>query len=572
MSRTGVVRWAAIGLAIVVAASVLVPASAGVARAAGVSGRVVAWGSNRYKESAVPAGAAGAVQVAAGDRHSLALLADGSVIAWGDDQANQSSVPSAARGAVSIAAGALHSLALMPNGTVQAWGYNADGQTDVPSGLTNVIQVAAGGVHSLALTASGQVRAWGNDRKGQTDVPSGLSNVVQIAAGRYHSLALRADGTVVVWGANGDGQASPPSGLTNVVKVVGGVDHSLALKSDGTVVGWGSDLVGQSAPPSAATNVVDIAAGNRFSVAVTRSGTVLGWGYNSFGQVRPIPAEAAGATGLSAAGGHVLALTKVAVVPSPPTSNDRCGRASDEYYVPSVTGVVYQIDGKQVSAGWHSTTASVISISAIPAAGYTLTGTTSWTLRFTEDAGCLSLTAPTPKISGKAKAGKTLKLSTGKWKPAPVQLTTQWYRVTGSVRTAITGATGSRYTVKPSDGGSKILAVVTGSRSGYTTVSKTSKQTKTVPLSRITTRRPTISGKAVVGSTLVAQPGSWRPTGLTFSYQWYRNSTAIAGARGASYLVSSVDSGARLKVEVTASAPGYRTAKHTSKQTAKVKA
>ncbi|MDR1790847.1 MAG: hypothetical protein LBR20_04200 [Propionibacteriaceae bacterium] len=79
------------------------------------------------------------------------------------------------------------------------------------------------------------------------------------------------------------------------------------------------------------------------------------------------------------------------------------------------------------------------------------------------------LTAPTPKLSGSAKKGATLKLTVGKWKPSGVKLKVQWYR-SGK---KISGATKRSYKVVAADQGKKITAKVTGSKSGYTTLTKT---------------------------------------------------------------------------------------------------
>jgi alpha-tubulin suppressor-like RCC1 family protein len=117
----------------------------------------------------------GAVAVAAGTEHSLALLGNGTVMAWGSNHADQlgngsaggnSSFPTAVTGlsaVTAIAAGnARHSLARLSNGTIEAWGYNPDGQlgnglninSPVPitvNGLGQVAGIATGGSHSLSF-------------------------------------------------------------------------------------------------------------------------------------------------------------------------------------------------------------------------------------------------------------------------------------------------------------------------------------------------------------------------------------------------------------------------------------
>jgi uncharacterized repeat protein (TIGR02543 family) len=156
-----------------------------------------------------------------------------------------------------------------------AWGYNYDGESSVPAGLTNGVAVAAGEEHSLALKSDGTVAAWGYNGLGETNVPAGLKNVVAIAAGYYHSLALKSDGTVVAWGYNYEGETNVPAGLTNVMAVAAGDYHSLALKSDGTVVAWGADWYGQTHLPAGLANVFAIAGGYGNSLVLASSASNL---------------------------------------------------------------------------------------------------------------------------------------------------------------------------------------------------------------------------------------------------------------------------------------------------------
>jgi hypothetical protein len=119
-------------------------------------------------------------------------------VAWGENTdaegnyVGQSIVPVDLAGAVAIAAGQYHSLAVRADGTVRAWGDNSQGQLSVPVGLSNVVAVVGGSAHSVALNADGTVAAWGSDWNGQCNVPPGLSDVVGIGAGGEYSLALQA--------------------------------------------------------------------------------------------------------------------------------------------------------------------------------------------------------------------------------------------------------------------------------------------------------------------------------------------------------------------------------------------
>jgi hypothetical protein len=90
-------------------------------------------------------------------------------------------------------------------------------------------------------------------------------------------------------------------------------------------------------------------------------------------------------------------------------------------------------------------------------------------------AGVLS-PAPTPTITGTARVGSTLTANPGTWGPAPVSLRYQW-RVNGA---AISGATGRSYAPGAGRRGKTITVTVTASKSGYTTLSRTSKATTAV--------------------------------------------------------------------------------------------
>jgi alpha-tubulin suppressor-like RCC1 family protein len=322
--------------------------------------RVVGWGLNSsgqlgngsLTQSDVPVPANGlnfVTAVAAGQRHSLALLSSATVMAWGNGASGElgdgvygsSDVPVEVEGltqVTAIAAGANQSLALLSNGTVMAWGGNESGQlgdgntaeSDVPvavKGLTHVIAIAAGGEHSLALLSDGTVMAWGANELGQlgngatnnTDVPvavKGLTEVTAIAAGGEHSLALLSDGTVEAWGSDAHGQLGNSTveehgeeeerysdvpveveGVSGASAVAAGGHHSLALLAGGTVMAWGEDRFGQlgdgsilaseetPAPVSGLSGVSAISAAGMHSMALLASGTVMTWGENKFGEL-----------------------------------------------------------------------------------------------------------------------------------------------------------------------------------------------------------------------------------------------------------------------------------------------
>ena len=67
----------------------------------------------------------------------------------------------------------------------------------------------------------------------------------------------------------------------------------------------------------------------------------------------------------------------------------------------------------------------------------------------------------------------------------------------------------------------------------------------------LTPGHPTITGSAKVGSTLTANPGKWKPSDTTFTYQWNRDGVPISGATAVTYEAANADAGHKLSVTVT---------------------
>jgi len=85
----------------------------------------------------------------------------------------------------------------------------------------------------------------------------------------------------------------------------------------------------------------------------------------------------------------------------------------------------------------------------------------------------------------------------------------------------------------------------------------------------LTASTPGISGSAIVGRTLTASEGKWS-SGTSFSYQWFANGTAVSGATGRSFAVTTAHVNKRISVRVTGTKPGYVTVSRTSAATAAV--
>lgn len=77
--------------------------------------------------------------------------------------------------------------------------------------------------------------------------------------------------------------------------------------------------------------------------------------------------------------------------------------------------------------------------------------------------------SPAPKISGTGAVGQTLTATVSAWSPAAT-FTYRWKRDGAS----ISGATGTTYTVTKQDRGAKITVAVTGARTGYWRLTRTS--------------------------------------------------------------------------------------------------
>ncbi|MDI9890492.1 beta strand repeat-containing protein [Microbacterium sp. IEGM 1404] len=188
--------------------------------------------------------------------------------------------------------------------------------------------------------------------------------------------------------------------------------------------------------------------------------------------------------------------------------------------------------------------------------GYTRTPLTSTAM--TAIAGTFA-TAPTPSVTGSAQVGGTLVGVTGTWSPQPDGLSYQWTRN----GTPIDGATGASYLLVEADRGAQVRLAVTGTKAGYTTLTRTS-AAKTILGVFTTTPTPSITGTLEPGATVTASTGAWSPAPDSYTYQWQRNGVAITGATAKTYTVRNTDAGADLTVTVTAIKAGYVSSTRTS--------
>lgn len=320
--------------------------------------------ANLFSVTAGVPGQSPAIQVVkvVGDRHQLALKSDGTVVGWGQWEHAQLG-PLSAIGvttlwtdrpiaidlpgkAVDVAASDSTSYALLDDGTVWAWGDGRQGELGtgpnprlpllsnstkameyrgaerpVKVAIDDVASIVAVAHRAVAVLRDGTVREWPRRRTPDAEpgflpaaVPK-LAGITQVSASWTHTLALTADGRVWAWGSNDNyalgvepkgGFLLDPvevPGLTDVKAIAAVSDASLVLKRDGTVWVWGSNGQGQfgnghrASHPTADTtgtpqqvrgvaNAVAISAGTGRQVLVLlKDATLRGWGNTDWGQI-----------------------------------------------------------------------------------------------------------------------------------------------------------------------------------------------------------------------------------------------------------------------------------------------
>ena len=287
------------------------------------------------------------VDIAAGIRHTCALLASGSVSCWGENESGQlgngesgsnvySTVPVRVQNitdAVAMGAGWEHACAVHATGEVSCWGDNSRGElgNGEESGfqplpvkvgdIDDAVAVTAGHWHTCALRESGSISCWGANHDGQlgnggdedgSAVPvdvADISDAVAVSAGGEHTCALHSTGEISCWGDNwrgelGNGQvgneydSSVPvkvSGIDDATSVSSGDWHTCAVHEDGNVSCWGeeqgSNQFGQVFTAATPVGVpsfgdaVSVSAGSGHTCAIRESRSISCWGANTFGQL-----------------------------------------------------------------------------------------------------------------------------------------------------------------------------------------------------------------------------------------------------------------------------------------------
>lgn len=170
------------------------------------------------------------------------------------------------------------------------------------------------------------------------------------------------------------------------------------------------------------------------------------------------------------------------------------------------------------------------------------------------------------ELDGEPTYGETLSAELGAWADG-ADVTYAWLRGDEPVA----GATAASYELGSADVGSVVSVRATVRAEDRAPLTVTSSTARAVDLATQVAPRPGLTGDAVVGSTLTAAAGTWRP-GTTLTYAWLRDGAVVPGAVASSYAPVTGDVGARLQVRVTGHLEGHRAAEATSDPTLPVRA
>ena len=164
-----------------------------------------------------------------------------------------------------------------------------------------------------------------------------------------------------------------------------------------------------------------------------------------------------------------------------------------------------------------------------------------------------------PQLDGAAVIDQTLTTSPGWWSPAAGAFAYQWQVSTDdSSWTDITGATGPSYQIPAGELGDYLRAQVTATDNAGSTTATSAVTTPVKTLLPRLTGAPAVSGTALNGRTLTANPGQWDPTpNEGYAYQWQRSADAstwtnISGATAADYTLKNADVADVVRVRVIA--------------------
>ncbi|KAH3886308.1 secretion-regulating guanine nucleotide exchange factor-like isoform X1 [Dreissena polymorpha] len=281
------------------------------------------------------------VDIAGGWDFSLAVTDTGSLYAWGSNAFGQLGDPSLQAitpvptqinipcQVIQVAAGLRHTVALLVSGEVYCWGHAKKGQCGQQ------------GESRLPLKL---------DLPSKVEITPHNYKCTQIVAGSYHSAALTAQGSVLFWGCNKHGQGAVYPKVTQQISVPMVIDqdlfggervkviksgwtHLLAQTESGLVYSWGRGDYGQlgrSRSPDIdhipgvmdiSEKITQLECGSEHNLLLTETGRLYAVGWNEHGLCgtgdetnveRPTPIATLSTTTvqyIACGGGHCFAVT-----------------------------------------------------------------------------------------------------------------------------------------------------------------------------------------------------------------------------------------------------------------------
>jgi alpha-tubulin suppressor-like RCC1 family protein len=459
----------------------------------------------------------GAPKVAAGSMFTCATFADGALSCWGEP-ANSVSPFTETGKFLSVSTGAYHACAVVLGGTVKCLGSNSSGQL------------------GIALTTTSAASP--------TAVP-GLTGVKAVSAGATSTCALKMDQTIWCWGGNVSGQLGNGSsvdsvvpvrvsGVTNAVSVAALWDSFCAVTSTGTILCWGANGYGQlgngTTTPS---NVPVVVSGISTATAVSANigsnvcalladGTVKCWGAGNYGDLgngrnanQSIPVSVTGLGGVASLGvgfQNACAVGTNGYVECWGNGNGALTESWTPQVVPSVSNAVAVSSGRGHSC-------AVLNDDSVLCWGSNVVGQLG-----------NGSTSPYPALGVKASV-----------RPTP-----------------------STYLISPSELGSNLIGIVTGSN--WAGSSKVWTASTAISSGPQLVDSPVVSGVRQVGQALsVGAGGFYEYPTATSTWQWYDctatvasatstipgTCSAISGATASTYTQVAADAGLYVTVATT---------------------
>lgn len=195
------------------------------------------------------------------------------------------------------------------------------------------------------------------------------------------------------------------------------------------------------------------------------------------------------------------------------------------------------------------------------------TGSSMWPSAFIHVGEVSLRNTSAPSINGTPKVGGKLTARAGAWSPSGATYSYQWLANGETVR----GATHRSFAPRAAQVGQRLQVQVSASVAAGNPVVATSTRTRAVaPGDLVSTARPTIIGVPQVGVRLTAGPGSWTPSGASYTYQWLADGAPISQATRRTFVPKAAQLGTSIHVQVTASAEAMKPSSATSARTVDV--